>query len=224
MTDLCQYRDKCERTVAADGRESQCADIQRPRSAILGPGCLYHVGTRGVRRLPIVDDDFDRAAFFRFLADVIDRLEWSCLAFCLMTNHYHLLIRTREPDLPIGMQRLNFLHAYRFNRRHGFEGHLFERRYFAELVKDEAQLVATAQYIELNPVRAGMSSNPETWPWSSCASILGLTDAPSWFDPDELLSLFGNDVAHARVSYALRLHNSAHSRRVPLPGSGTAPV
>jgi REP element-mobilizing transposase RayT len=173
--------------------------------------------------MPIVDDDFDRKAFFRFLSDVIARLDWSCLAFCLMTNHYHLLIRTPEPDLPIGMHRLNFLHAYRFNRRHGYKGHLFERRYFAELVRNESQLVATAQYIELNPVRAGIASSPETWSWSSCAAILGLTEAPSWFDPSAVLSLLGDDVARARVSYALRLHDGARSRRVPLPGRGTPP-
>ena len=195
--------------------------MDRPRSLILFPGAIYHVGTRGIRRIAIVDDDIDRGAFFTALADVVRRNGWSCKAYCLMTNHYHLLVQTPEADLSGGMQRLNYLHAYRFNRRHGYTGHLFESRFFAELIEDDAQLVATAQYVELNSVRAGIVTAPEAWRWSSCGAILGLRPAPDFFDPNALLSLLGDDTARARVSYALRLRDAVRDGRVPLPGSGT---
>ena len=83
-----------------------------------------------------------------------------------MTNHYHVLVSTPEPDLSVGMWKLNQRHALRVNRRHGFAGHVFEGRFFAELVDDDSYMVAVARYIDQNPVRAGICHRAETWPWS----------------------------------------------------------
>lgn len=196
----------------------------RPRSQIVFPGATYHLGARGIRRTAIVADDVDRQWFLAALKDVVGRLGWRCQTYCLMTNHYHLLVETPDANLPDGMFRLNHHYAYRFNRRHGFVGHLFEDRFFAELIKDDAQLVAAAQYIDLNPVRAGLCSAPEEWPWSSCAGTLGLRPAPAFLAAGDLLALFSNDPVRARVEYALRLRDAVRNDHGRLPGSRTRPV
>jgi putative transposase len=200
--------------------------IIRPRSLILAPGATYHVGTRGVRRSPIVYDDFDRSWFFEDFAEIVAELGWRCHAYCLMTNHYHLLLKTREPDLSAGMQRLNMRHALRINRRHGFVGHVFESRFFAELIDDESHFVALARYIDQNPVRAGLCATPEQWRWSGCAATVGLRSLPPFFDPRDVLAYFAEDQSRARVAYALSLQDLSRPVRpgaVPTPGVGTAP-
>jgi putative transposase len=84
-----------------------------------------------------------------------------------MTNHYHLIVHTPTESLALGMQRLNGTYARRFNGRHGFEGHLFERRYDARYVDSERQLQATVRYVAMNPVRAGLCESPADWQWSN---------------------------------------------------------
>ena len=111
--------------------------------------------------------------FLRLLARFEDRFRWTRLAHCLMGNHYHLLVRTSDARLPAGMQRLNGCYAQWFNRRHERTGHLFQGRYGSELVKTDAHLLATARYIEMNPVAAGLCSTPAQWPWSDWAPALG---------------------------------------------------
>ena len=142
----------------------------RPRSLIIEAGATYHVGTRGVLRSPIFCDDLDRAWFLEDLTKIVRDLGWRCHGYCLMTNHYHLLIRTPEPDLSLGMWRLNQRHALRINRRHGFVGHVFESRFFAELIEDDPYFVAVARYIDQNPVRAAICRSAEAWPWSVIAA------------------------------------------------------
>jgi REP-associated tyrosine transposase len=181
--------------------------MQRPRSLIIGAGATYHVGTRGVRRSPIFYDDFDRAWFFEDLTKIVRDLGWRCHAYCLMTNHYHLLVRTPEPDLSVGMWRLNQRHALRINRRHGFGGHVFEGRFFAELIEDDPYFVGVARYIDQNPVRAGICKSPEAWPWSGCAATLGLRRRLSFFDPSDLLAYYSSDAGRARTMYALSLQD-----------------
>jgi len=181
--------------------------MQRPRSLILAAGATYHVGTRGVRRSPIAYDDFDRTWFFADLANIIGDLGWHCHAYCLMTNHYHLLLQTPEPDLSVGMFRLNQRHAMRVNRRHGFTGHVFEGRFFAEIVEDEPHFVGLARYIDQNPVRAGICRRAELWPWSGCAATLGLRPRAAFFDPSDVLAAFSSDTARARQAYALGLQD-----------------
>ena len=200
--------------------------MQRPRSLILGGGATYHVATRGVRRLPIVHDDVDRRWFLAEFTTVVQDRGWRCHAYCLMTNHYHLLVSTPEPDLSLGMWRLNQRHALRINRRHGFTGHVFEGRFFAELIQDESHFLGLARYIDQNPVRAGLCRQAELWPWSGCAETLGLRPAAPFFDPTEVLASCSRDKSKARQAYSLSLQDLRRpgpGGRVPSPGLGTGP-
>jgi REP-associated tyrosine transposase len=160
---------------------------RRPRT--LEPHAIYHVTARGNRRSPIFMDDGDRAFFMRLLRQTALRYGWRCLAYCLLTNHYHLLFWTAAEALPAGMRRLNAVHAMTFNERHGLEGHLFQDRYGSKLVQGQEHLLEAYRYIALNPVRAGMCRRPEEWPWSSYAAELrgepalpGATDLLRLFD------------------------------------------
>jgi putative transposase len=200
--------------------------MQRPRSLILGAGATYHVATRGVRRLPIVYDDLDRQWFFADLTTAVRNHGWRCHAYCLMTNHYHLLLDTPEPDLSVGMWRLNQRHALRINRRHGFTGHVFEGRFFAELIEDETHFLGLARYIDQNPVRAGLCRRAELWPWSGCAATVGLRPAAPFFDPTDVLASYSRDKNWARQAYSLSLQDLRRpgpGGRVPSPGLGTGP-
>jgi putative transposase len=120
------------------------------------PGMLYHVTSRGDRREPIVEDDEDRAAWVAVLGQACGRFGWRVHAWCLMTNHYHLLLETPSGQLAAGMRHLNGVESQRFNRRHGRVGRVFRGRYKAIIVERESYLLELARYVVLNPVRAGM--------------------------------------------------------------------
>jgi putative transposase len=165
------------------------------------PGAAYHVTSRGVRRQAIFRDDDDRLSFLGVLGAVVRRHEWSCLAFCLMTTHYHLLIRTPTADLAAGMQRLNGNFAQGFNRKHGETGHLFERRYHSIPIERDGHLVELCRYIALNPVRAGLCSRAEGWRWSSYRAVVGLASPPDFLAPDWALLYFGSDRTRARERF-----------------------
>jgi putative transposase len=136
------------------------------------PGAVHHVTARGVDQRLIFVDDADRHVFLRMLGLVAERFRWTRLAHCLMGNHYHLLVRTPQAGLAAGMQRLNGAYAQEFNRRHLRSGHLFQDRYGSQLVRDDRQLLATARYIERNPVAAGLCAGPGDWPWSGSEDAL----------------------------------------------------
>jgi putative transposase len=172
-------------------------EVARPPRVQL-PGAAFHVTSRGVRKQAIFRDDADRSAFLNVLWTVTVRHEWSCLAFCLMTTHYHLLIRTPNADLAAGMQRLNSNFAQEFNRKHGETGHVFEARYHSVPIERDGHLVELYRYIAMNPVRAGLCSRPEAWKWSSYRAVVGLTSPPDFLAVDWALPYFGGDRARAR--------------------------
>jgi putative transposase len=132
--------------------------------------------------MPIFQADDDRLLFMAILGDVVDRFEWECRAYCLMTNHYHLALRTPEANIGAGMHRLNGLYAQAFNRRHGFKAHLFEERYWSGLVETDEHAFELMRYVVLNPVRAGICTLPHQWPWSSYRATAGLDRAPPFLD------------------------------------------
>src|SRR5207247_381934 len=138
------------------------------------PGALYHVTARGNARQAIYTDDADRQMFLLVLEDVETRYHWLCHAYCLMDNHYHLLLETPQGNLSAGMRQVNGVYTQRFNRRHGRVGHIFQGRFKAILVERESYLLELCRYLVLNPVRAGIVRQPERYRWSSYRATAGL--------------------------------------------------
>ena len=166
------------------------------------PGALYHVTSRGDRREPIFEDDEDRLKFMDVLAEVVKRFNWVCHVFCLMTNHYHLVVETPEGNLSKGMRQLNGMFTQASNRRHKRVGHIFQGRFKGILVNKDSYLLELARYVVLNPVRAGMVKHPKEYPWSSYGMMVGYVQTPSWLAADGVLALFGTRRAEARRRYA----------------------
>ena len=165
-------------------------------------GALYHVTARGDRREPIYEDDQDRDAFLEIFGRVVEDFNWVGHAYCLMGNHYHLLVETPDANLAKGMRQLNGSYTQWSNRRHRRVGHLFQGRYKAILVDKDSYLLELCRYIVLNPVRAGMVKSPGRWPWSSYRATLGTRDAPTWLSVDALLAQFARSRVVARERYA----------------------
>jgi putative transposase len=134
-----------------------------PRIQAPGP---YHVTARGNNRAAVYGHDDDRRLFLALLHGTAARLDWEVCLWCLMTNHYHLLIETKAADLAKGMHRINSVYAHLVNDRDARTGHLFERRYFSSPIDSESQLKATALYIVHNPVRAELCQDARDWPWT----------------------------------------------------------
>ena len=155
------------------------------------PGALYHVTARGDRREDIFEDDEDRSLFLETLGDVTRRFNWLCHAYCLMSNHYHLMIGTPDGNLSKGMRHLNGVYTQATNRRHRRTGHLFQGRYKAIVVDGDAYLLELGRYIMLNPVRANMVPTPGDYVWSSYRTTVGAVVAPPWLSIDPLLAAFG---------------------------------
>jgi putative transposase len=156
-------------------------------------GAAYHVTARAVAGRSLFRGDGDWIHFLTLLAKVVKRRDWVCGAYCLMTTHYHLVVRTPEADLASGIQSLNACYAQEFNRRHGVEGHVFFRRYESVMIEREAHLLELGRYLPTNPVRAGLCAKAEDWPWSSYPALLGLCSPPAFLSPGWLLELFGRD-------------------------------
>jgi putative transposase len=161
---------------------------RKPRLEVAGG--VHHVYARGNRRQPIYLSDGDRTLYLELLAQVVTRQGWSCLAYCLMRNHVHLLVETPQTNLGAGMGRMHGLYAQTFNKRHRKNGHLFQGRFGSVLVRTDAQLLQTARYIALNPVEAGLCKSADDWPWGSHGAVLR-ADGPSWLDAARLLAYFG---------------------------------
>lgn len=159
------------------------------------PGAMYHVTSRGNRRQRIFEDDRDRESFLALLGEATRRYGWIISAYVLMTNHFHLVLRTPEPNLSLGMKWLNSKYASAYNRRHGKVGHLFGDRYKGIHVQTEEYLQRLARYVVLNPVRAKMVAGPEEYRWSSYLATAGIEAGPEWLDLEELVPWFGDTVS-----------------------------
>jgi REP element-mobilizing transposase RayT len=167
------------------------------------PGAVYHVTARGNARQTIFHDDKDRSVFLEVLGKVIARHGWVLHGFCLMGNHYHLLLETPDANLSAGMRTLNGRYTAAFNRRHRRVGHLFQGRFTSILVEKESHLLELCRYVVLNPVGArGMKVKlPEEWPWSSYRATAGKEKPPEWLSVSWILGRFGRTVAKARRGY-----------------------
>ena len=127
------------------------------------PGALYHVTSRGNGRADMYLDHRDRQTFLEVLGEVCSRMQWMCYAYCLMTNHYHLVVETPAGNLARGMRHVIGVYTQRFNRRHGRVGHVLQGRYKVILVDREPYLLALVRSVVLNPVWACMVTSPEHW-------------------------------------------------------------
>jgi putative transposase len=165
------------------------------------PGGVYHVIARGNERAPIYRDDADRFAFLRMLDRVVDRFSWLCHAYCLMGNHYHLVVETPRPNLPTGMQQLNGPYACWFNERHDRCGHVFQARYRSILVQKDSHLLSLCRYVVLNPVRAGLCPGPESYHWSSYRATAGDARAEAFLTTDWILGCLAGSKSTAQARY-----------------------
>lgn len=164
-------------------------------------GALYHVTSRGNEKKAIYRQGDDFALFLKILSDVCERFNWVIHAYCLMTNHYHLLVETPDANLSNGMRQLNGVFTQSINRRHQRVGHLFQGRYKAILVDKDAYLLELCRYVVLNPVRAKMVDYPCEWLWSSWHNTVGSKVSPSWLATDVLLKLFAANRKQAITEY-----------------------
>jgi len=165
------------------------------------PGAVYHITSRGNAGHNIYQDDQDRKTFLNVLAEVVKKCNWYCHAYCLMDNHYHLLIETPEANLSYGMRQLNGIYTQRYNRRHRNVGHIFQGRFKSILVDKENYLLELSRYIVLNPVRAKLVESPDKWPWGSYRATAGLIKAPEYLLVDWILGLFGTNRKLAQKHY-----------------------
>lgn len=154
-------------------------------------GALYHITSRGNAREDIYKDDSDRDDFLELLHKTNMRHGWICHAYCLMSNHYHLLIETSRPTLSKGMKYLNGSYTQLYNRHHQRVGHVFQGRYKSILIEKESYLRELSRYIVLNPVRARMVHQAVDWPWSSYRATAGYASPDNCLSTDWILSGFG---------------------------------
>ncbi|MDD2760755.1 MAG: transposase [Methylomonas sp.] len=164
-------------------------------------GSLYHVTSRGNARSEIYLDDEDRVNWLELLNDVCLRFNWVCHAYCLMSNHYHVVVETAEGNLSKGMRQLNGVYTQTFNRRHRRVGHVFQGRYKAILVEKDSYLLELSRYVVLNPVRAQMVKDAGDWPWSSYRATTLQARPLKCLQIDWLLSQFGSDRDQAIDQY-----------------------
>ncbi|NOQ87443.1 MAG: addiction module toxin RelE [Gammaproteobacteria bacterium] len=164
-------------------------------------GALYHVTARGNAQGDIYLTDKDREKYLSLLQNTCNRYNWYCHAYCLMSNHYHLLIEAREASLSKGMKYLNGSYSQFFNYHNKRVGHLLQGRYKAILVQKESYLLELARYIVLNPVRARMVRTAQDWPWSSFRATAGYTLREPCLTTDWILAAFAKTKKQARQRY-----------------------
>jgi len=168
------------------------------------PGAVYHITSRGDRREPIAKDDEDRALFLETVGQAVHRFDARVWAYCLMGNHYHLVLHTRKANLSRLMRQINGVYTQSFNRRHALSGHLFQGRFKAILVDSDSYLLEVCRYVDLNPVRARMVKRPEAYVWSSYRALAGLAGRPDWLDAQLVYDQIapGKSAERAAAKYA----------------------
>jgi putative transposase len=165
------------------------------------PGAIYHITSRGNARAAVYLGDEDKQYFLNLLAHCVEKFNWICHAYCLMDNHYHLLIETPDANLQMGMRQLNGVYTQQFNRRHARVGHVFQGRYKAILVDKDSYLLELCRYVVLNPVRAKMVALPEHYGWSSYAAMMDSQKETTWLSKEWILSQFSSRQSNARKRY-----------------------
>jgi putative transposase len=164
--------------------------MSRPRR-IFVPDGVYHVASRGSNRGPIFGDDRDRELFLERLETVFSWYRLPCLAYCLMGNHYHLIVQTPDQRLSKAMQEMNGGYSALFNSVHGRSAHLFRNRFMAQLIDSDSYLLTACRYVAHNPVRAGLCEEPAAWRWSSYRATVGIDRVPRFLDERLISGVIG---------------------------------
>jgi len=165
------------------------------------PGAFYHITARGNERKDIFRDDRDRERFLGYLETAVVRYKALIHVYCLMNNHYHLLISTPAGNLSQIVRHINGAYTVYYNKRHHRFGHLFQGRYKAILVDADEYAGELSRYVHLNPVRAGLANLPEGYPWTSYLNYIGRKKSSRWQRTDWLLRYFGKSPAEAQRKY-----------------------
>ena len=165
------------------------------------PGAVYHITARGNDRQNIYYDEKDYLRFLKMLGQTVKQYGWLCHGYCLMSNHYHIILETPEPNLARGMKRLNSRYCITFNKRHRRVGHVLQGRYDAVVVQKEEHLLELCRYTVLNPVRACMVERPDDWKWSSYLATAGYDKPPPFLTTDWILAHFGRKRKKAYENY-----------------------
>jgi len=165
------------------------------------PGAVYHITSRGNEKKPVYKDEADRENFLSTLHQVNKRYNWLCHAYCLMDNHFHLVIETPEGNLSLGMRQLNGVYTQKFNKRHGRVGHLFQGRYKAILIQKDSHLLEVCRYVVVNPVRARLVEDPGQWRWSSYGATAGREKSSACLTTSWVLRQFSSKRRKAEKEY-----------------------
>ena len=165
------------------------------------PGAFYHITARGNEKKDIYKNDRDRKKFLEYLESATERYGARIHAYCLMSNHYHLLLETPDGNLSEIMRHINGAYTTYYNVKRGRSGHLLQGRYRAVLVEADEYAEELSHYIHLNPVKAGLVEKPEDYNWSSCKDYFGMRPSVGWLHQDFILSFFGEKEKTARKRY-----------------------
>jgi REP-associated tyrosine transposase len=165
------------------------------------PGAFYHVTSRGNEQKDVFKSQRDREKFLEYLESATERYGAVVHAYCLMSNHYHLLLETPAGNLSQMMRHINGAYTTYFNIKRKRSGHLFQGRYKAILVEFDEYALELTRYIHLNPVRVGMVTRPEEYRWSSYKNYIGQSAAPTWLKLETILAYFGKKTKEAMKKY-----------------------
>jgi putative transposase len=181
------------------------------------PGALHHVFTRAVPRTLMAADEADYRRVLALLERTVSRFELTCHAWCLMPNHAHFVVTSRLGNLSRAMHWLGTCTAQKFNSRHERYGHLYQGRFGSRLIESDDHLLELARYLPLNPVKAGLCTAPDEWPWSSYAASADLSEPPCFLDSQILLDALGSSRSYVAWVADGVLATSLDEHGAPLP-------
>lgn len=158
------------------------------------PDSVYHVTARGNRKSNIFKEEEDFRTYLTILEDAIEYFngQYEIMCYCLMDNHVHILLKTKIKHIKYFISRLNSIYAKFFNNKYNYLGHLYQKRYFSELIRSDLQMLETSRYIHLNPIKANMVKKPDEYKWSSYSMYIG-KEKERLINSQKILAYFKKD-------------------------------
>jgi REP-associated tyrosine transposase len=191
------------------------------RSRDTNPG-IHHIWVNATGNWEYFIDEVDRISWVRRLVEMLQRTAWTCVAFCQMSTHVHLLLSVPDKSLPIGMRDLNREYSCDFNLRHGRSGTFVRKRFGSRRIEDAADLLGVYSYVVLNPVVEGLCLRPQEWRWSSYRTTLGLSADFPFVDGASVIAEAGGTPGALRRVVDGVAHSRLKGTRLE-PGSGRVP-